>query len=504
MPLVSGWFSVSKTIIPEAQEHFLTPLARRDTHPFGGLGLNLEATPGVDQVRLDWDDARDSSITKHQYSTDGGQHWSDIHNSGYHHIHYSAFTLTGLTGGIEYTIAVRAVNTSGTSAAASVTATPLFAAPTNLVVGEDSTRIMLQWDTGGSEITHYLISSEIIDGNVNLNPPPDLLVPAETGAKTTAEFTGLVNYTVYGFTVQAAEVSGGQTEVTGAAASVEATPQVAVPAAPTNLTTTSGHGQVTVTWDNPNDITIRKYQYKTGGGTTFNHMNGSGRNTTSFTFTGLDNGEAYALGIRASNLSGESAATYVTAVPGWPAPTNLVAGVDSTRIVLQWDTGDPGITDYLVTYYYWGSGVYSQTSVPAGSGPKMTTELTSLTNGEEYAITVQTAEVVGGETVVAGASSSVLATPTVAVPAAPTNLTATPGDGQVTVTWDNPGNITIRKYQYSTHHGTTFHHMNGSGRDTTSFTFTGLDNGETYTLAIRASNLSGESEATAVTATPSE
>ena len=37
--LVSGWFAVSKAIIPDAQEHFLTPSARRDTHPFGGLGL---------------------------------------------------------------------------------------------------------------------------------------------------------------------------------------------------------------------------------------------------------------------------------------------------------------------------------------------------------------------------------------------------------------------------------------------------------------------------------
>ena len=37
--LVSGRFCLSKTIISEAQEHFLTPLARRDTHPFGGLGV---------------------------------------------------------------------------------------------------------------------------------------------------------------------------------------------------------------------------------------------------------------------------------------------------------------------------------------------------------------------------------------------------------------------------------------------------------------------------------
>ena len=36
--LVSGWISLSKTIIPDAQEHFLTPSARRNTHLFGGLG----------------------------------------------------------------------------------------------------------------------------------------------------------------------------------------------------------------------------------------------------------------------------------------------------------------------------------------------------------------------------------------------------------------------------------------------------------------------------------
>ena len=37
--LVSGRFPLSKTIISEAQEHFLTPSPRRDDHPFGGLGL---------------------------------------------------------------------------------------------------------------------------------------------------------------------------------------------------------------------------------------------------------------------------------------------------------------------------------------------------------------------------------------------------------------------------------------------------------------------------------
>ncbi len=39
--LAWGRFPVSKAIIPDAQEHFLTPSAHRDTHLFGGLGLML-------------------------------------------------------------------------------------------------------------------------------------------------------------------------------------------------------------------------------------------------------------------------------------------------------------------------------------------------------------------------------------------------------------------------------------------------------------------------------
>ena len=41
MLLVSGRFPFSKTIIPDAKEHFLTPSPRLDAHPFGGLGLKL-------------------------------------------------------------------------------------------------------------------------------------------------------------------------------------------------------------------------------------------------------------------------------------------------------------------------------------------------------------------------------------------------------------------------------------------------------------------------------
>ena len=39
--LVWGRFCVWETIIPDAQEHFLTPSVRRNTHLFGGLGLSV-------------------------------------------------------------------------------------------------------------------------------------------------------------------------------------------------------------------------------------------------------------------------------------------------------------------------------------------------------------------------------------------------------------------------------------------------------------------------------
>ena len=51
--LVWGSVCVSRTIIPDAQEHFLTPSAHRDTHLFGGLGLTRWFTTGHASTRED-------------------------------------------------------------------------------------------------------------------------------------------------------------------------------------------------------------------------------------------------------------------------------------------------------------------------------------------------------------------------------------------------------------------------------------------------------------------
>ena len=92
------------------------------------------------------------------------------------------------------------------------------------------------------------------------------------------------------------------------------------------------------------------------------------------------------------------------------------------------------------------------------------------------------------------------------VPPAPTNLNAAPGDGEVVLTWDDPNNSVISKYQYrkkasSGSYG-NWSNITGSGATTTTYTATGLTNGTQYTFAVRAVSSAGNGFESTVTAEP--
>ena len=63
-------------------------------------------------------------------------------------------------------------------------------------------------------------------------------------------------------------------------------------AAPTGLTTTNGFGAVALSWTNPEDATISRYQYRLGlgsvAGASWQDIRGSSSDTTAYTITGLD------------------------------------------------------------------------------------------------------------------------------------------------------------------------------------------------------------------------
>ena len=85
-----------------------------------------------------------------------------------------------------------------------------------------------------------------------------------------------------------------------------------------------------------------------------------------------------------------------------------------------------------------------------------------------------------------------------ATPGAPTGLSATPGDGQVTLAWTAPDSIgggDITGYEYEQNETGTW---TSTGATATSHTVTGLTNGQAYTFRVRAVNSVGPGEASAV------
>jgi len=89
------------------------------------------------------------------------------------------------------------------------------------------------------------------------------------------------------------------------------------------------------------------------------------------------------------------------------------------------------------------------------------------------------------------------------VPGAVTNFAATPGNGQVFLSWSAPSNdggAVITHYEVSSNNGTSW----GNATSDTGHTFTGLTNGTQYTFRVRAINSIGAGVQSTATATPSE
>ncbi len=91
-------------------------------------------------------------------------------------------------------------------------------------------------------------------------------------------------------------------------------------------------------------------------------------------------------------------------------------------------------------------------------------------------------------------------------PSAPTNVSATAGDGEVTISWDNVSGAISYNIYGATSSGVSKDTYKGKIEDiySTSYTHTGLTNGTTYYYIVTAENSYGESgESEVVSATPS-
>ena len=474
-----------------------------------GQPQNLAAAPGDGRVTLTWQaPASDggSAVTGYDYrhaegvSVPAGTAWQSAGTS-------LTATIAGLTNGTGYVFEVRAVNDAGEGEPSTAAATPAAPAtipdaPQNLAAAPGDGRVTLTWQApasdGGAPIVRYDISyGEPGSGSTTEITGDDSL---------TAMIVGLTNGTEYNFLVWAVNSAGG-----GTWAALRATPAT-VPGLPQNLTARHGNGFVVLDWESPasdGGSAVNGHQYRYAAGTSVPSetawIDGGGKPIQVFN---LDNGTAYAFEVRLANEIGAGAAAAVTATPARvPGPPQILAAAPGDgEVTLTWQApasdGGSAVTGYEYRYAA-GTAVPTETAWQS-AGTKLTTTIASLTNGTGYAFEVRAVNDAGE-----GASSTAAAMPAVpaTVPDAPQNLTAAPGDGRATLTWQAPANdggSAVTGYDYRHAEGPSVPTETAWASAGTSLTATigSLTNGTGYAFEVRTVNRVGVSDAVGTTATP--
>ena len=403
----------------------------------------------------------------------------------------SPYTHSALTNGTPYYYIVTAVNAAGESADSSeVSATPLASPafpPTGVSASAGDTQNTVTW-TAVTGATSYNIYWSTTTGVTTLTGTKI------TGATSPYTHTGLTNGTTYYYIVTAVNLGGESV----ASSQVSASPLPSVPSAPTGVSASAGDTQNTVTWSAVTGATSYNiYWSTTTGVTTLNGTKITGASSP-YTHTGLTNGTTYYYIVTAVNAGGESiASSQVSASPLPPvpsAPTGVSATAGDTQNTVTW-SAVTGATSYNI---YWST----TTGVTTSNGTKITGATSpythsGLTNGTTYYYIV-TAANLGGESI---ESSQVSASPLPSVPSAPTGVSATAGNAQVSLTWTAVSGATSYKVYRSTTSGTQGTLLGTS--TSAAYTDSTAANGVTYYYTITAVNAGGESAgSTQVSGTP--
>ena len=444
----------------------------------------LGATAGATKVTLMWTNPQNTSITKYQLRYGAGTTvpasatWGDIADSG---ATTTSHEVTGLTNGTQYAFEIRAVNATGNSdASATVTATPTVPRTLTFIFSDDGSTVTV--DASGSlDVSGFNLRSTTNQNARAVIKMGDLsdwtLFPSSRLA------INIYNNLPKISTTGESSYNEGKSEVENLASynsgfhvALDTDPQFA------DLELNSSHISENNIYSLDQDITF-----------------------TGTLLTTLEDNDFHI-----EHAIGNQKIVYTTTPPPAPAaPTGLSAAAGDTQATLSWtDSNDPTITKYQLRY---GAG----STVPAsatweditGSGVGTTSHVvTGLTNGTQYAFEIRTVNA-GGDS---DASSTATATPALAAPAAPTDLSATAGNAQAALSWTLPTNASVIgdvQVRWKATADLPFNDASDTWTDlsdgtATTYTATGLTNGTGYTFEVRATNTAGDGAAATATATP--
>lgn len=257
---------------------------------------------------LEGDPGTDGAVLNYAYSTNGGTSFTVCSPA----MTTSPLLITGLSPSTLYGITLKAITATTQSIASSILLVQtlgLPSAPTITSITPGNTQLVLQFtaptSTGGSPITNYAYS---------LNNGATFTLMGQT---TTAPYTvtGLTQTTTYQVVIRAVTALGN-----GAASStVSATTTGGVPDAPTPTGALVGSGVAYLYFDLAGTgYAATSIEYSTNAGSSWTTM---GTTVSPFYLTGLTNGVAYTVIVRAVNGSGASnastgAVTFTPVNPG--------------------------------------------------------------------------------------------------------------------------------------------------------------------------------------------
>ena len=449
------------------------------TIPAAPAITNVVASAGQATVYVAPGNNNGSVILKYSYSLNGAAYVSTADAA-------TAFTITGLTNGTTYSIAVKAENAAGLSGASTAyTGVVPFTTPnpptvTSATIGNGSAIIYItNGANNGRTITQYQYT--YTTGTTSTT----LTTVSSTTQLSSFVITGLTNWLYYTVNVKAVNLAG------ASVASVESAPfrPFAIPGAPVIASVVPGNASLTVNLDG---LTVGAgvvgYRYSFDG-TNYTYQSGGG---STFVITeGIVNAKPYVVKVKSVTENGDSPASVAYtpvvpfAVPNYPNITSVVPG-DKTVSIYVVDGSNNG--SEIIAYEHSADGV-NYTVVDAVS-PIV---LSNLDNWVPYAFRLKAVNA-AGRSQPSPPSTEVVP---FLVPTSASIASLTPGDSQLTVNMAGyTADSGIIGYKYS---------FDASGytyvpSPSASFVVSGLKNGQTYRLYAKSVTTAGESPASTLSA----